>query len=418
MATIDPYAVDPEEAIKWFREKGYRIGYDWRDTWNEEHAWAFTVAKAMQLDLLADLREAVDEALSQGRSFGEFKKGLKPILQQRGWWGEKEEVDPLTGEVKTVQLGSTRRLRIIYDTNLRQAHNAGQWQRAQRLKATRPYLRYIVRKGGANRRPEHQAWRDTVLPVDDPWWDTHHPANGFGCECGVQQLNARDVKRLGLHVTEQAPPIEHVSWENPRTGAVERVPKGISPGFGYNPGRFRGGAQPPPGQPPSTISPLSPVNTYADYDRPKLRDLPDSARRPAPAAFPSKKDVGAQAVRERFRTLFGVPGPRDAGYVRDVTGVMVRVDDRLVRYVLRKPGYRERYLPHAKAAIEDPYEIWLVPHRRKDGSVALRKRYIGVFRGNDSDGGMLVVVEDDLAFNAYPRGNDTAREGYLLYQRP
>lgn len=33
--------------------------------------------------------------------------------------------DPVTGEVKKVQLDSTRRLKVIYDTNLRTVHSEG-----------------------------------------------------------------------------------------------------------------------------------------------------------------------------------------------------------------------------------------------------------------------------------------------------
>ncbi len=38
---------------------------------------------------------------------------LQPLLIKRGWWGVQEMDDPLTGETRTVQLGSDRRLRTI-----------------------------------------------------------------------------------------------------------------------------------------------------------------------------------------------------------------------------------------------------------------------------------------------------------------
>ena len=52
--------------------------------------------------------------------------------------------NPKTGEIKPVQLGSPRRLEIIYDTNLRTAHAAGAWEGIQDTKAFFPYLRYSV----------------------------------------------------------------------------------------------------------------------------------------------------------------------------------------------------------------------------------------------------------------------------------
>ena len=93
---------------------------------------AFTVAKMLHLDLLADVRAEVDRALAEGLTFHDFQKRLAPVLQEKGWWGVKELTDPLTGETKQVQLGSPRRLRVIYDTNLRTARAAGQWARIQR----------------------------------------------------------------------------------------------------------------------------------------------------------------------------------------------------------------------------------------------------------------------------------------------
>ena len=60
-------AVDPEEAINYFRQKGYKIGFDYRDVWQQEHQASFTVAKAMKEDLLKDIREGVDDALLQQR---------------------------------------------------------------------------------------------------------------------------------------------------------------------------------------------------------------------------------------------------------------------------------------------------------------------------------------------------------------
>ncbi|WP_317535483.1 hypothetical protein [Nitrosomonas sp. Is37] len=100
--------------------------FSWEDVWQEEHRAAFTVAKAMLFDILRDIREAVDNALAEGTSFEQFRKELAPLLVQKGWWGRANMTDPITGEVKNVQLGSTRRLKIIYDTNLRTSHSEGQ----------------------------------------------------------------------------------------------------------------------------------------------------------------------------------------------------------------------------------------------------------------------------------------------------
>ncbi|MEI2742727.1 MAG: phage minor head protein [Candidatus Competibacter sp.] len=258
----------PKEALEWFRAKGLKIGFDWRDVWREEHAAAFTVAKIMRLDLLADVRAEVDRALAEGLTFRDFQKRLAPMLQEKGWWGVQDMADPQTGEVRQVQLGSPRRLRVIYDTNLRTARAAGQWARIQKTREGLPYLLYTV---GPSRehRPEHLSWHGTLLPVDDPWWKTHFVPNGWGCKCRIRQISRREYERLkesgvpappsaatqdinpktglptGRRIRATVPvkttarKLSAVEWTNRRTGEVQQIPRGIDPGWDYNPGEGR-----------------------------------------------------------------------------------------------------------------------------------------------------------------------------------
>jgi len=237
MAAITLKPLIPEEAIDFFRQKGYRIGFDHRDVWRQEHQAAFTVAKAMQMDLLADIRAAVDDAIANGTTLADFRAGLQPLLVKRGWWGRQSMTDPVTGEVKDVQLGSPRRLKTIYDTNLRTAHAEGQWQRIQGAKASMPYLMYD-HTPSAHERKEHAAWGGLVLPVDDPWWQSHMPIRAWGCKCRVIQMGARQIERQGLKVGT-APPETTTAYTNKRTGEIMQVPAGVSPEFNYPPGGRR-----------------------------------------------------------------------------------------------------------------------------------------------------------------------------------
>ena len=233
----------PREALDFFRAKGWKVGFDYRDVWRKEHATAFTVAKAMRADVLLDIRQAVDSAISEGKTFRRFARELRPTLEAKGWWGRKSLVDPLTGELKFVQLGSPRRLRTIYRVNLRTARAAGQWERAQRTRSTHPYLIYALGPSKKHRE-EHAAWAGTILPLDDPWWSTHYPPNGWGCNCRVRQLSRREAARRGG--TRQPPPPEFTTWRNKRTGGVETLEKGFDPGWNFNPGAV---SRPHPGPP-------------------------------------------------------------------------------------------------------------------------------------------------------------------------
>lgn len=227
------------EVTRYFREKGSRPTFDWRDIAPVEHAYAFTVAKSAGFDVLDDLRAAVDDAIVNRVPFEAFRERLTPILQAKGWWGKRFAKDPADGETKLVQLGSPRRLRTIYWANIRTAHAAGEWERTQRTKRFLPYLVYTLSLA-ERRRPEHRAWVGIVLPVDHPFWDTHYPPNGWGCKCGVRQISRREAERLGYDPEAGGPQIVIRSWRNKRTGQTVNVPVGIDPGWDTNPGKTRG----------------------------------------------------------------------------------------------------------------------------------------------------------------------------------
>jgi hypothetical protein len=232
---IELTPLPPKEAVEYFRQKGYQVGFDYRDVWQEEHQAAFTVAKAMNLDILKDIRGEVDKAIADGVPFEQFRKNLTPILQQKGWWGVQPMQDPLTGEVKAVQLGSPRRIKTIYDTNLRTAHTEGQWQRIQDSKDTFPYLMY---SGGHSAHPRHLhlSWTGMVLPVDDPFWQAHLPIKDWGCKCRVIPQTEGMLSRAGRKISA-APVVPDYTYINKRTGEVQQIPDGVDPAFHYPPGK-------------------------------------------------------------------------------------------------------------------------------------------------------------------------------------
>lgn len=229
----------PREAIEYFRSKGLappKRRFDYRDWWREEHARGFVVAKGMSDDILRTIRARLDEALAQGHTLERFRADLTPELQARGWWGRDRVYDELTGEWKDVQLGSARRLRVIFDTNMRTSLAAGRWARIQRTKRAFPYLEYrqIDRP---TKREDHTRFHGLIRPVDDPVWLRIFPPNGWFCACSVRQMNDRMLAREGKEVTpEDAFDLDELPWSNPRTGEIEQLPDGIHPGFDTNPG--------------------------------------------------------------------------------------------------------------------------------------------------------------------------------------
>ena len=194
----------------------------------------------MRLDILEAIYQAVMDAGAEGQTLRQFQKSLTPILQKKGWWGVKPLLDPVTGDMVEARLGSPRRLRVIYDTNMRTARAAGQWGRIQRGKRSHPYLIYEL---GPSRehRDQHVAWQGLILPVDHPFWEAHYPPNGWGCKCRVRAITQAEYGRLegsGRYSTE-APATKYKQWVNKRTGEIERVAEGVHPAFNYHIGKHR-----------------------------------------------------------------------------------------------------------------------------------------------------------------------------------
>jgi SPP1 gp7 family putative phage head morphogenesis protein len=229
-AEVRPFAVNPREAIEFMRRKVNVPSARWTDLWQQEHSVGFTVAGALNDDLLADFRQAVDKAIADGTTLETFRRDFDRIVDEHGW---------------SYNGSRNWRSRVIFETNMSTAYAAGRWEQVQRVKRSRPYLRYVHVDPDAtqkNTRREHASWHDTVLPVDDPWWQTHYPPNGWGCRCTVQSLNERDLDRYGLSVSDEAPPVRMVE-RTVRTSEGLRtieVPEGIDPGFAYRAGALPG----------------------------------------------------------------------------------------------------------------------------------------------------------------------------------
>lgn len=228
----------PAEVPRYFADRGLKPAFSWLDVWGEEHAHAFTVAKAVDVELLGVLRDSIKRAIDAGQGFDTWRAALKPELERIGWDKPRLVVDP-TGERpdRTVDFTAPRRLQTIFTSNMRSARAAGQWDRIQRTKDALPYLLY-VRTTSAEPRPQHLTWAGTILPADDPWWRTHFPPNGWHCKCAVRQISRfeREEKLGTPGYDDERPPLEEKPFVNRRTGEIVRVPDGIDPGWGHNPG--------------------------------------------------------------------------------------------------------------------------------------------------------------------------------------
>ena len=431
--------LEPEKAVDYFRSKGLNITWDWHDQWDEAHARAFTVAKAQRAEILQDIRRAVDAALATGQTLKEFRDDLEPVLRKNGWWGRRQVVDPKTGETRTVTLGSPRRLKTIYDTNMAGAYNAGRLAAQREQIEERPYLQYIC-VVDANTRPEHLALHLKVFRADDSIWEHIYPPNGFGCRCRVRALTPAELRDEGLSVVTggrietKMTPVGRLGEERPVSTWIgpdgERVR--ISPGFDHAPSKWpktdpygglddcdqsdfidgypRAYAEEDQNQ----CRPLRMVpgqKNWKDLGRPDLRHIPKEERLPDPGVVEAGGTM--EEALAIMRKTFGLE-PGKTREVKTPLGPVHLRDDLLEHMVEKRSNARERYAAYVLPTLENPFEVYLTEY--EDGG--MKERFIGLFPEKD----LLVVVlrstDGSLLWNvmhAKDKDMNKQRVGKLLW---
>ena len=388
------------EQIEAFRERVPIPTRAWTDIYGRENDQAFAVAGANRQAIVEDFAEAVDRAISEGRTLAQFREEFDTIVARHGW----------------AYNGSRGwRSRVIYDTNLRQSYAAGREAQIAdpELRRARPYGLY--RHGGSrDPRPHHLAKDGWVVPLDDPWWDVWTPQNGWGCSCKKYTLSEDDVERLGLEVRREPPPIEYeertvgVNGPSPRT---VRVPVGIDPGFEHRPGEARLGGV----TPRRLDAPLAATRTAPDR---QAMDLPPPPR-PAPVAPDTD---GPEAEVAAFLARFGV-APDQAAFHPDPLGEILPLSRQLFGDEANpRLGALAGSLHLLAEALAEPDEVWtaLVYHQEAERWL-LRRRYLAWLA--DEQGERAVLFEWGRAgwAAAVVAGDseriDEWRRGVRLYRR-
>lgn len=365
-----------QEQIDYFRGKVDLPTRAWTDIYAQEHDWGFVVAGANKRALLADLRGAVEKVITAGGTLEQFRRDFDQVVERHGW-----------------QYNGERgwRTRVIYETNLRQSYNAGREAQMSdpELRKRRPYGLY--RHGdSANPRPQHLAWNGLVLPLDDPWWSTHSPQNGWGCKCKKFMLSERDLERQGLKVGT-APAIEYedqvIGKNSPNGPRTVRVPKGIDPGFEYAPGRSRLSDAVPPLRgydplPEPTPGAKSSATAAGLPNRRPQAPLPPARKASAERMLPA--GLSDEQYMARFLAEFGAT-PEAPAVFKDVTGDAVVIGRELFtnaktgKLKVGKPGHSRELLLLADA-LKSPDEVWVrLEWMYAQNKAVVRRRYISRF---------------------------------------
>lgn len=85
------------------------------------------------------------------------------------------------------QVGSW--LRTEYDTAVKRAHMAADWQQFEAEEDVFPNLEWLP-STSVEPRPEHMVFYGLVLPIRHPFWREHFPGDLWGCKCGLQATDA------------------------------------------------------------------------------------------------------------------------------------------------------------------------------------------------------------------------------------
>ena len=415
--------LEPVEAVRYFRSKGIAVTENWHDLWQEAHARAFTVAGVAKLDLLQDIRGAVDAAIREGRTERWFLNELTPVLKPKGWWGKTEAADPDTGEVRYVRQGSPARLKLIYRQNTQSAYMAGRFKQQLENADSAPYWRYIAVLDQKTR-PAHAALNGKVFRHDDPFWGAMYPPNGWNCRCRVAAYSESRLKRRGLEVSDSAGHMvtREVETVNRQTGEVVRrsvtgyrhggkgsLESFTDAGFSYNPGKVwleDALAQvPDPAQ----------AATWKGMGLRPLRDVPAAERLPAPELLPVAESQ--KEAEKRLAEALGFTDERQR-IVETPMGSRVIRRELLAHMVEKRSDARERFANYVLPTLQQPFEIWLKQH--EDGK--LRESYLGLF--HEAKYSLLVVVrinrDGSLVWNMMnrePKKMDSLREGMLVHQK-
>ena len=421
--------------------------YHWHDLWREEHQRAFTVSRLARGDLLEALQTSLAKSVAGDLSRRDWIKSTEQLLKNAGWWGTTEVTDPRTGEMLKTRFNHAR-LQLIFDTNVRQAAAAGQWQRMLRNQRTHPFARYVAMDDDRTR-PQHRSWHNVTLPLDDPWWSTHRPPNGYRCRCRMIGVTQREydqgevLDRPGAEtdrkapivrapMAKTAPPEALRDWRNPATGAIEKIPDGIDPGFDYNPGTtgrsqaFEAMVQaklarmlPAVAEAASTAGVLPPrvakevpgQDNWVTLGLTDLRDMPPSMAAPNLLAPGATVQDAVQVLREAL----DVP-TNGARFVETPTGLVAIFDKLLSHVVEKRLDRRERFGSFVLPTLQQPDEVWETAY----DDATTRRRFIKLF--SDSKYDLLVIVREGPdgavlwnVLNRERKAMNTMRTGRLVH---
>lgn len=193
---LNPLSVSIEDLVKWIGERDPRAIGSWRELGAEEYTRSFAAAQTAGYSVVGDLYREFQTTIETQGTEVDYAERVLPILRRKGW---------LAGTGVNV----AKRVELIYDTNLRLARAAGQWNRYKRTASALPYLRGVTARDERVRQPpkadsDHRAFDGIILPISHPFWSRWFPPLGFRCRCSVIQMTRSQLARWDSGITSAA----------------------------------------------------------------------------------------------------------------------------------------------------------------------------------------------------------------------
>lgn len=175
-----------QESINWFLARVPMRKSEWAQLQEGARRKAFTVANVAQLDIIADVGKAIDQALQTGETLDDFKRRVTAKLTE-AW-----------------NVPNAPRIETIFRTNVQLAYGAGRFRQLTdpAVAKRRPFWKFSAVLDGRTSRI-CQPLDGQVVAADSEFWSQHVPPLHFNCRSTVVPLTKDQATAAGI--ADQAP---------------------------------------------------------------------------------------------------------------------------------------------------------------------------------------------------------------------
>lgn len=157
----------------------------------ELKARCFVITGIENANAIQSVRDKI-ATLPEGADWNEVKKEIAATMSP---WLDEES--------------AAKRADLLVRFHGFQAYQATQWNLDQQTKDTHPYYLYRTAQDDAVR-DSHAALDGIILPIDDPFWQTHYPPWDWGCRCELIAISEDDVQAVREEDAKRPPDERHV----------------------------------------------------------------------------------------------------------------------------------------------------------------------------------------------------------------